>query len=194
MPPRPRGKSIEEGIIRGLYRFRRSALKKATHHAQIFASGSIMLQALRSQEILEENYGVAADIWSATSYQILRNEALACERWNRLNPTRKARVSYLEKTLKGLKGPIVAASDYMKLVSEQIARWVPGTYVPLGTDGFGLSDTREALRRHFEVDAESIVIAVLDGLRQDGALSCEDLAQAVADLGVDPGKTDPMSI
>ncbi len=193
MPAKPSTRNLDEGIINGLYRFKKAETKKK-HQAQILASGCIMLQALRAQEILSEKFDVAADVWSATSYQLLRNDALACERWNRLNPKKKSKVPFVSKALKDAKGPIVAVSDYMKMVPEQITRWIPNTFVPLGTDGFGLSDTREALRRHFEVDAESIVIGVLDGLKQDGIVDASFVDGAIKELSVDPGKIDPMSV
>ena len=121
--------------------------------------------------------------------------ALQCDRWNRLHPEAEApRQSYLEKTLGQIEGPIIAASDYLKLVPDQIAPWVQGTYVTLGTDGFGMSDTREALRRHFEIDAESIVIAALDALRRDGKVKARVVAAAIEKLGVNPDKMDPLDI
>ena len=191
MPPMPEG--AEEGILRGLYRLRAA---ESTHglRAQLFGSASIIQQVMEAQRILGEEYGVAADIWSATSYQQLRNDALSCERWNRLNPSADPRVPYVTRTLDGVKGPFIAATDYMKAVPEMIARWVPGTFVPLGTDGFGMSDNRGALRRHFEVDAASIVIATLDALRQEGAVESQQVEQAISNLGVEPDKPDPLSI
>jgi pyruvate dehydrogenase E1 component len=143
---------------------------------------------LRAQEILAEKYDVAADVWGVTSYQQLRREALACEHYNRLHPEQEPRVPYITQVLSGSKGPFIAASDYMTLVQDQVSRWIPGRYVALGTDGFGMSDTREALRRHFEVDAESIVIAALGALHAEGQLDAKALGQAIADLGVDPNK------
>ncbi len=184
MPPMPEG--AQEGILRGMYRYQSGEAK--THRVQLLGSGCIMLQVLRAAEILAERYDVGADIWGVTSYQLLRREALECERYNRLHPEAEARVPYVSQSFAGSEGPVIAASDYMTLVQDQIARWVPGRYVALGTDGFGMSDTREALRRHFEVDAESIVIGALDALRLEGKVSGALVAQAIADLGVDPEK------
>jgi pyruvate dehydrogenase E1 component len=184
-----------EGILRGLYAFRRGkASLRDGLRVQLFGSGSIMNGVIEAQEILESRFGVAADVWAAPSYQQLRNDALACERWNRLHPTATPRVPYVTRALAGTEGPFVAASDYLKAVPDMVARWVPGRLVSLGTDGFGMSDTREALRRHFEVDGASIAIAALDALRLDGKLSGEDVAAAIEKLGYDPEKVEPMSV
>ena len=191
MPAMPEG--AEEGILRGLYRCRPAASKHALK-AQLFGSASILQQVLEAQEMLGERFGVAADVWSATSYQQLRTDALSCERWNRLHPTSEAKVPYVSHLLDGVDGPFIAATDYMKAVPEMIARWVPGTFVPLGTDGFGMSDNRPELRRHFEVDAASIVIATLDALRVEGKIDAKVVDGAIQDLGVDPDKLDPLHL
>jgi pyruvate dehydrogenase E1 component len=188
MPPMPSG--CEDGVLRGLYLYR-SAVQQAKHRAQIFGSGVILLDALRAQEILAERFDVAADVWSATSYQQLRNDALACDRWNRLHPGEPARVPYVTKALEGSAGPIVAATDYMKSVPDLIAPWVRKPFVSLGTDGFGRSDTRGALRRHFEIDAEHIVVATLWALQQQGAVSGGLVGKAIQDFGLDPDAIDP---
>ncbi|HEY1533663.1 MAG TPA: pyruvate dehydrogenase (acetyl-transferring), homodimeric type, partial [Polyangiaceae bacterium] len=133
-------------------------------------------------------------IWGVTSYQQLRNDGMSCERFNRLNPEQAPRVPYLTQVLSGVEGPFIAASDYIKATADVVARFIPGRFVPLGTDGFGMSDTREALRRHFEVDAESIAIGALDGLRQDGKLTGKEVASALKQLGVDSGKIEPMRV
>jgi len=191
MPPRPEG--VEDGILRGLYRYR-PALHRGKLRAQLFGSGPILLQALRAQEILGERYGVAADVWSATSYQQLRMDALSCERWNRLHPDGAPRVPYVTRALEGHEGPVVAASDYLRLVPDMVARWVPRTFVPLGTDGYGRSDTREALRRFFEVDAEHIVVATLSALRAEGKVEAATVTQAMKDFGIDPDAPDPWTV
>ncbi len=191
MPPMPEG--AKDGVIQGLYRYR-TAVERLDKHVELWGSGSIMLQVLRAQEILQERFGVSSDVWGATSYQRLRADALECERYNRLHPDASPRVPYLVKALEGVKGPFITASDYMKSLGDLVARWLPGRIVPLGTDGFGMSDTREALRRHFEVDAESIVIGALDALRLEGKLTPADVARAIAELGVDPDKVPPTSI
>jgi pyruvate dehydrogenase E1 component len=178
---------VTEGIVRGIYKYK-PAPKAGKTSVQLFGSGCIILQVLRAQEILAERYDVGADVWAVTSYQQLRREALAAERHNRLHPEAEPRVPYITQQLAGSKGPFIAASDYMTLVQDQVARWIPGRYVALGTDGFGMSDTREALRRHFEVDAESIVVGALAALHAEGQLDAKTLAQAIRDLGVDPNK------
>jgi pyruvate dehydrogenase E1 component len=119
---------------------------------------------------------------------------MSCERFNRLNPEATPRVPYITQVLTGVEGPFIAASDYIKATADVVARFIPGRFVPLGTDGYGMSDTREALRRHFEVDAETIAIGALDGLRQEGKLSGKDLAAAIQQLGVDTGKVEPMTV
>ncbi len=188
MPPMPDG--VTDGILKGLYKFR-AAEGKGQHTAQIFASGPIMRQALRAQEILADQFYIAADIWSATSYKALRNDALNVQRWNMLHPTEPPKTSYVEQVLHAEKGPFIAVSDYMKLVPDQIAPWVPGGLTTLGTDGFGRSDTRPALRRFFEIDAESIVIATLYALARRGEYDPARVAAAIRDLGVDPEKHFP---
>ncbi|CAN5407845.1 pyruvate dehydrogenase (acetyl-transferring), homodimeric type [soil metagenome] len=193
MPPMPFG--VEEGIVRGLYRFREAPEVKGADggreslQATLLGSGSIMQQVLRAQELLAERFDVAAEVWSAPSYQLLRNEALEVERWNRLHPADEPRVPYVTQQLgdAAARGPVVAASDYMKAVADQIGRWVPGgSWLSLGTDGFGRSDTRAALRRFFEVDAEHIAVAVLAELARCGQLEHERAAAAIEELGVDP--------
>ncbi|HXG49159.1 MAG TPA: pyruvate dehydrogenase (acetyl-transferring), homodimeric type, partial [Methylomirabilota bacterium] len=189
MPVMPPG--VEDGILKGLYKFRPgpAGLK---HKAHLLGSGPIIQSALKAQQILAEHYDVSADVWSATSYKQLRTEALACARWNMLHPLEPARQSYLESVLAPEQGVFVAVSDNMKLVPDQIAPWVPGGLTTLGTDGFGRSDTRERLRRFFEVDAESTVVATLAALARKGALGRDVVARAIKDLGVDPEKAAPV--
>ena len=188
MPAMPEG--AEAGILRGLYRYRPADGARA-HQVQILASGTAMLAALDAQRLLADKYDIAADVWSATSFQQLRNDALSVERWNRLHPTATPRKSYLVETLGELDGPIVAVTDFVKAVPDQIARWVPPPFVLLGTDGFGLSDSRDQLRRHFEVDAAHVVVAALHGLAQRGDLNPEVVAGAIARHGIDTEAVDP---
>jgi pyruvate dehydrogenase E1 component len=187
MPAKPEG--VDEGILKGLYRFKAGPAGK--HKAHIFGSGPIIRSALRAQEILAEKYGVSADVWSATNYKSLRNDALKCERWNMLHPTEKPKKSYIETLLEKEKGSFVAVSDFMKIVPEQIARWVPGGLTTLGTDGFGRSETRAALRRFFEIDAESTVVATLWSLARKGEIDAKIVAKAIKDLDVNPDKVFP---
>jgi pyruvate dehydrogenase E1 component len=189
-PPMP--KASAEGILRGLYPFQSREASKDAPRVQLLGSGPILREVLRAQALLAEKFGVSSDVWSATSYKELRRDALACDRWNRLHPGEKPRVPWVRQTLEGRKGPFIASSDYMKLVPDQIAPWVPGRWVSLGTDGFGRSDSREALRRHFEVDAETVALAALRALAEEGRFPRERLAGVVAELGLDPEKLDPV--
>jgi pyruvate dehydrogenase E1 component len=184
MPAMPQG--VEDGILKGLYRFN-SGPEGAKAKGHIFGSGPMIREALRAQEILEK-YGVSADVWSATSYKLLRNDALRVERWNRLHPEEKPKIPYIRSALENEKGVFVAVSDNMKIVPDQIAPWVPGGLTTLGTDGFGRSDTRERLRRFFEVDAESTVIATLYALAEKGQVERSLVVKAIKDLGVNPEK------
>jgi len=189
MPP-----GCEEGILRGLYKFKASA-KAGGPKAHLFGSGPIMPYAVRAQAILAEQFGVAADVWSATSYKELRRDALEAKRWNFLHPSDKPRLSYVEQTLakEGAKDVYVASSDYMRCVPEMIAEWVPGGLYALGTDGFGRSETRPALRRHFEVDAECIALAALYQLSRKGQFPAAEVEKARQKLGIDPEKLNPLT-
>jgi pyruvate dehydrogenase E1 component len=180
---------VEEGIVRGIYLFRPGE-EGLRRRVTLLGSGSIMRQVLRAQEVLQEKYDVSADVYSVTSYQQLRNEALAVERWNRLHPEAEPRLPYVTTVLGG-HSPIVAASDWLKALPDQVSRWVGSPFVPLGTDGFGRSDTREALRRHFEIDAESIATASLHALALCEQYGSDLVAKAIADLGIDPEKPEP---
>jgi pyruvate dehydrogenase E1 component len=187
MPPMPEGLD-QAAVLKGIYRYR-AATESARVH--LFGSGPILNEALRAQAILEERYTVPADVWSVTSYNELRREALGVERWNRLHPGQPPRTPYIVEALAGAEGPIVAASDYMKVMADQLAPWLPGRMETLGTDGFGRSDNREHLRRHFEVDAESIAAAALSRLARDGGFDVERARAAFGELGVDTETIDP---
>ncbi len=187
----PKGSS--EGILKGLYKILPSKNNKNdSPRVHLFGSGSILEEAKRAQEILEKTYKISVDVWSATSYKELRREALAVERWNMLNPAKQAHKSYLDTILEKEEGVFVAVSDYMKMVPDQIARWVPGGLYSLGTDGFGRSDTREATRRFFEIDAESIVVAALSQLAKEKKITTATVNKSIKDLGIDPNKVDPV--
>jgi pyruvate dehydrogenase E1 component len=187
MPPMPEG--VAEGILRGMYKLKPAPAGEAV--AQLFGSGPILNEVLRAQEILASKYNIQTDVWSVTSYNELRREALSVERWNRLHPSEPERKSYLQKSLADAQGPIIAASDYMKVVPDQVAPWLPARLVTLGTDGFGRSDNREYLRRHFEVNAESIVGATLTKLARDGKFKPKAAQKALAELGLDVEAADP---
>ncbi len=190
MPAMPEG--CREGILRGLYRYLPAPEGERTHRARILASGTAMLAAVEARQLLADHHDVAAELWSATSYKALREDALTVERWNRLHPTDPPRVPWVSEALGANGGgPVVAVTDYMKVVPDQIARWAPGPFIPLGTDGYGFSDTRSALRRHFEVDAANIVVAVLSGLAQLGDVKGEVVAEAIRKYEVDADALDP---
>jgi pyruvate dehydrogenase E1 component len=191
MPEMPPGKDVRDGILQGLYRFKASQNKDAKLRAQLLGSGAIMYEVLKAQQILEEKYGVAADVWSVTSYKRLYREANDCERWNMLHPGETPSVPYVTRCLTGALGVFVAASDYMKVLPESIARWVPGILVALGTDGFGRSENRVSLRDFFEVDAKHIVLATLNALARDKQVATEVVQKAIRDLGINPDKPNP---
>lgn len=189
-PPMPAG--VEEGIIKGIYKYSTKELSNAKHKVNLFGSGAILRSAIAASDILADKYGIASNVWSVTSYNELRREAQTCERWNMLHPTMPPHKSYLETALQGESGLFVAASDYVRAVPEQLSRWIPGEFYVLGTDGMGRSDTRDALRKHFEVDAASIVVATLYRLHKQGLVDAHVVAQAIADLGINPEKSNPL--
>jgi pyruvate dehydrogenase E1 component len=191
MPEMPAGDHVREGILKGLYRFKASGNKDAKLKAQLFGSGSIMFEVLKAQEILEQKYNVAADVWSVTSYKELYRDGNDCERWNMLHPGQTPRVPYLTQCLKDAPGVLVAASDYMKVMPESISQWMPRKLVALGTDGFGRSEGRASLRDFFEVDTKHIVLATLNALAQDKQIDVSVVQQAVKDLGINPEKLNP---
>ena len=185
-PPMPGGEGVIEGILKGIYRVSASANGPA--RVQLWGSGTILNEALRAQKLLWERFQVPADVWSVTSYNRLRAEALEVERWNRLHPAATPRKPYLQQVMEATEGPIVAASDYMKVLADQLAPWLAGRLVSLGTDGFGRSDSRPYLRRFFEVDAESIAAAALERLARWGEIAPETAQKAIVELGIDPEK------
>ncbi len=187
-PPMPAG--AREGILRGLYRFR--AADGAGLRAQLLGSGSILNEAIQAQKILAEKYGVAADVWSVTSYKELHRDALEAERWNILHPGEPPRVPYVSQCLAGAEGPVVAASDYLKVLPDSICRWMPRRIIALGTDGFGRSDGRDALRDFFEVDARYIALATLSYLAGEKKIKPEIVSRAMKELEINPEKRSPM--
>ncbi|HEX5742154.1 MAG TPA: pyruvate dehydrogenase (acetyl-transferring), homodimeric type, partial [Pilimelia sp.] len=177
-PAQPEGLDVD-GLLRGLYRYQQAPdTGRDGPRATLLASGTGMQWALKAATLLRQDWGVAADVWSVTSWTELRRDAVACEEYNLLHPGGEQRVPYVQQALAGSGGPFVAVSDWMRAVPDLIARWVPGDYTSLGTDGFGMSDTRHALRRHFHVDAESIVVATLRQLARRGAVSADVAAEA----------------
>ncbi len=189
-PVMPEG--VEEGIRKGIYQVSKPAKGKPAIH--LWGSGAILPEALKAQTILADKYGVAADVWSVTSYGELRREALDIERWNRLHPTSKPKTAYVASQFKGDESPIVAASDYMKALPDTLSPWLPGRIEALGTDGFGRSESREMLRKFFEVSAEAIAAAALSRLTRDGKFDKRKIKKAFSDLGVDPDAPNPARV
>jgi pyruvate dehydrogenase E1 component len=191
-PAKPDG--VDEGIVRGLYRFAAAPdLEAPKGRVRLVGSGSIMGQVLAARDLLAERFGIAAEVYSATSFQQLRHEALGVDRWNRLHPDRPPRVPYVAQVLGAEGGPVVVATDWMKALPEMVLRWAPDPYVVLGTDGYGRSDTRERLRAFFEIDPPSIAAAALSGLARAGTWDAAVAAAAIRELGVDPDAPDPLT-
>jgi pyruvate dehydrogenase E1 component len=189
-PPMPEG--AEEGIVKGMYRLRKGGRGKM--RVQLLGAGTILREVIAAAQMLEKEFSMPADVWSVTSFSELRREAMAVDRWNERHPGKAPRKSYVEQCLADVPGPFVAATDYIKTVADQIRQWVPGTYRVLGTDGFGRSDGRAALRDFFEVDRRSIVIAALKALADQGALDASTVAEAIAKYRIDPDKPDPVTL
>jgi pyruvate dehydrogenase E1 component len=196
MAPKPDG--VDEGIVRGIYRFagppESVAADPEAHRVRLVGSGAILQQVLAAQTVLAEKFGVAAEVYSAPSFQQLRRDALEVERWNRLHPVEQPRVPYVSQVLGADGGPVVIATDWLKAVPDLVARWLPRDYVSLGTEGFGRSDTRENLRALFEIDPPAIAAAALVQLARSGALTTKRVAKAIIELGIDPDKLDPMAV
>jgi pyruvate dehydrogenase E1 component len=189
-PAMPAG--AEDGIRRGLYRLRNALLADDRPRVQLIGSGSILRQVLAAAALLESDFGIAADVWSATSFGELRKDGIACDRWNLLHPESPQRVPYVTAQLGASRGPIIAASDFMRAYADLIRNWVPRRYTVLGTDGFGRSDTRVALRDFFEIDARYIVLAALKSLADDGDIERSILARALTQFGIDADKPSPL--
>ena len=191
MPEMPKG--VEDGIKKGMYRLSSDKMKKGECKAQLFGSGTILREVIEAAKLLKEDWKVSADVWSITSYNELAREAVDCERWNMLNPGKKARVPYITRQLKDIDGPVIASSDYIRTVSNQVRQYVPATYTVLGTDGFGRSDTRKNLRRHFEVNSHYVVLATLKTLADEGSIAAGKVTDAIKKYGIDTKKPNPIS-
>jgi pyruvate dehydrogenase E1 component len=189
-PAMPAG--VEEGILHGMYLLNVGGQGKI--RAQLMGSGTILREVLAAAKLLEDDFNIPTDIWSVTSFNELRRDALEVERWNQLHPNEPPRKCYIERCFADRPGPYIAATDYMKIVADQIQRWVPGRYVSLGTDGFGRSDDRKALRQHFEVDKRYIAVTALKALADDGVLDQETVAGAIEKYGIDPDREDPVKL
>ncbi|HRX90542.1 MAG TPA: pyruvate dehydrogenase (acetyl-transferring), homodimeric type [Steroidobacteraceae bacterium] len=189
-PALPKG--VEQGILKGMYRLQTGGRKKL--RTTLLGSGTVLRECQAAAELLETEFGVSADVYSVPSFGELRRDAIDCERWNMLHPGDEPRVPYVQQLLAKADGPFVAVTDYMRLVPDQVRQWVPGRYVTLGTDGFGRSDARAALRQHFEVDRRYIVVAALHALAADGRVEPAKVAAAIAKLGIDPTKPNPLTV
>jgi pyruvate dehydrogenase E1 component len=191
MPAMPKG--VEEGILKGMYKYRKSNKRKG-EKVHLFGSGAILNEALRAAEMMEKDYDVIVDVWSVTSYKELYEDARETDRWNRLNPEKTPRLTYIEQCLEGDEGLCLAAHDYMKAIPMTVCRWFPGVLTVLGTDGFGRSDNRRALRDYFEVDDRHIAYAALHSLHREGKLDKKSLLKAKKDFKIDNNKPNPTEI
>lgn len=192
-PAMPKG--VEDGIIKGLYKISDSERADGkTPEVQLMGCGTILRECIAAAKILEKEYGVAANIWSTTSFNELRRDGLSIQRWNMLHPESDPRIPYVTQCLDGTKGPVIAATDYMKIYADQIREYVPNRLIVLGTDGFGRSDSRAQLRKHFEVDASSIVIYALKALCDEGDIDAAIITKAIKILGIDPERPDPATL
>lgn len=193
MPPMPEGEGVEEGILKGMYRYKAVDAGKGSPKVNLFGSGAILNEVLKAQDILAEKYGVSSQVWSVTSYKRLSNEAEECRRWNLTHPTEAPKKSYVEQILAEDQDAClsVSSSDNVRALGLTIAPFMPTPYYVLGTDGFGRSETRENLRRFFEVDAQCVTLATLTELAKLGKIDSGVPAQAIQDLGIDPEKTHP---
>jgi pyruvate dehydrogenase E1 component len=189
-PPMPPG--VEDGILKGMYLY--DVDQQGKIRVQLMGSGTILREVIAAAELLRKDHRIRVDVWSVTSFNELRREALEVERWNQLHPEEEPRKCYIEQALADRPGPYVAATDYMKIVPDQIQRWVPGTFVSLGTDGYGRSDARKALREHFEVDRHFIAVTALKALADDGAIDQKTVTQAIRKYGIDPDRPDPVTL
>lgn len=191
-PDMPDG--VEEGILKGMYRLKTSASKKSKAHVQLMGSGSILREVIAAAALLERDFSVSSDIWSVTSFTELRRDGMDVDHFNRLHPESEPRQAYVSKVLAGSKGPVIAATDYMRLHAEQIRPYIDNRFIALGTDGYGRSDTRERLRHFFEVDAKFIALAALEGLVQEGDLPKSALVDAMRRYGIDGNKPNPVTV
>ena len=191
-PALPKGS--EAGILKGMYLLREGKTKDNINKPQLMGSGTILREVINAADILLNDYDISSDIWSVTSFNELRREALEKDRLNQLNPGSQKKLSYVERCLKGRSGPFIAATDYMTLLPDQIQKWIPGSYTTLGTDGYGRSDGRSALRDHFEVDSRYIVLATLNALCDQGEIDQKIILQAMKKFKINPKKPDPVKV
>ncbi|MEE9446454.1 MAG: pyruvate dehydrogenase (acetyl-transferring), homodimeric type, partial [Arenicellales bacterium] len=191
-PAMPKG--AEKGILKGMYALQNTKAAKAKPTVQLLGSGTILTEVVKAAEILKDQYGIGSDVWSVTSFNELARDGNDIERHNRLHPTKKAKTAYITQCLAKAKGPVIAATDYMKIYADQVRTWVPNHYAVLGTDGFGRSDTRAQLRHFFEVNAVNIVLGALKALADNGEIDQKMVSDAINDLGLDPSKPNPVTV
>lgn len=193
-PDMPKG--AEKGILKGMYLLEEDAGKKKKDQpaVQLMGSGTILREVMEAAKLLRQDFGVSADVWSATSFTELRRDGIDAQRWNMLHPDKKSRTSYVEQCLSNRKGPVIAASDYVRMFAEQIRGFVPQRYVTLGTDGFGRSDVRKKLRKFFEVDRYYVTVAALKALADEGDIPVKKVNDAIKKYGIDPEKPNPVTV
>ncbi|OOY43160.1 hypothetical protein BOV91_04775 [Solemya velum gill symbiont] len=189
-PAMPEGS--EEGILKGMYRFSEGG--KAKQRVQLLGSGTILREVIAAAELLQNDFGIAADVWSVTSFNELRRDGIDTERWNMLHPDEAPKRSYVEEQLSGTEGPVIAATDYIRTYADQIRPYIDRSYFTLGTDGFGRSDMREALRRFFEVNRYYIVVAALKALADDGEIAASAVKKAIEKYDINPEKPNPVTV
>jgi len=189
-PPMPEG--VEEDILKGMYLLKKGSRKKLK--VRLLGSGTILREVIAAAELLENDFGVAAEIWSATSFNELRREGLDIKRWNGLHPDKKPKDTYVESLLKGADSPVIAATDYMKIYADQIREFISAPYTVLGTDGYGRSDTRAQLRKHFEVNRYYITVTALNSLKEEGKVPASKVKEAIKKYGIDPDKPNPLYV
>ena len=186
--------AVEAGILKGLYRFKKSEKPASKQRVQLLGSGTILREVIEAAKLLEKDFDVAADIWSAPSFNLLGRDGLEADRWNRLHPLETPKVPYITSCLAETAGPVIAATDYIKQYAEQVRAFIPRAYIVLGTDGFGRSDTRQQLRRFFEVDRYYIAVSALKALADEGLIAKELVVKAMQQYQINPDKPNPLSV
>jgi pyruvate dehydrogenase E1 component len=193
-PAIPQGDTVAADIIKGMYSFRKTAADKKAPHVQLMGAGTIFNEVIAAADLLKNDWGVNADLWSVPSFTELAREGHEVQRWNLLHPTEEKKLSHVEKLLKDAPGPVIASTDYVRALTEQIRAFVPQKFVVLGTDGYGRSDTREKLRHFFEVDRYWVTVAALNALADEGTIERKVVAEALKKYNLDPAKPNPMTV
>jgi len=193
-PAIPQGDEVAADILKGLYSFRKGEADNKAPRVQLLGAGTIFNEAIAAADLLKNDWGVIADLWSAPGITELAREGHEVQRWNLLHPTEKQKISHVEKLLKDARGPVIASTDYIRALTEQLRAFVPQRFVVLGTDGFGRSDTREKLRHFFEIDRYWITVAALKALADEGTIASQVVADALQKYQLDPSKPNPMTV